>query len=67
MTHYRKLTVFSVLLAVVALLTVLAAGASADWFPGDGHKMHFPQLPDPDPLHGQETRLAGWQLRILLS
>ncbi len=22
--------------------------ASADWSPGDGHKMHFPQMPDPD-------------------
>ena len=20
----------------------------ADWVPGDGHKMHYPQLPDPD-------------------
>ncbi len=47
MTYYRKLTAFSVLLAVVALLTVLAAGANADWNPGDGHKMHYPQLPDP--------------------
>ncbi len=47
MTYYRKLTALSVLLAVVALLTVLAAGAKADWFPGDGHKMHYPQLPDP--------------------
>ncbi len=26
----------------------LAATAQADWMPGDGHKMHFPQLPDLD-------------------
>lgn len=24
-----------------------AAPAAADWYTGDGHKMHFPQLPDP--------------------
>jgi hypothetical protein len=31
----------------ILLLFVLAAGpVIADWVPGDGHKMHFPQLPD---------------------
>lgn len=29
-------------------LFVVAGAAQADWDPGDGHKMHFPQLPDPD-------------------
>ncbi len=24
------------------------APAAADWMPGDGHKMHYPQLPDPN-------------------
>lgn len=34
---------------VTVLLIVFIAGAArADWVPGDGHKMHFPQLPDPD-------------------
>lgn len=42
----KKLTI---LLCVLAL----AAPALADWEPGDGHKMHFPQLPDPD----------GWDVR----
>lgn len=28
------------------LLILLAGIASADWVPSDGHKMHFPQLPD---------------------
>jgi len=35
-----------VALATIALV-VVAAPALADWDPGDGHKMHFPQLPDP--------------------
>lgn len=42
----------TVLVAVAVLLP--AAPAGADWFPGDGHKMHYPQLPDPD----------GWDVRI---
>lgn len=34
---------------VVALaVLVLAPAARADWMPGDGHKMHYPQLPDPN-------------------
>lgn len=34
------------ILAVTAVLA-LAGPAWADWDPGDGHKMHYPQLPDP--------------------
>jgi len=30
----------------VGLLLAFGAAAQADWDPGDGHKMHFPQLPD---------------------
>ncbi len=37
-----------VFLAVLGTLMFLAAPAVADWDPGDGHKMHFPQLPDPN-------------------
>lgn len=33
-------------------VTLLAGLALADWQPGDGHKMHFPQLPD----------LTGWDV-----
>ncbi len=29
-------------------LCLLATPALADWDPGDGHKMHYPQLPDPN-------------------
>ena len=29
-------------------VALYAAPARADWQPGDGHKMHFPQLPDED-------------------
>jgi len=34
-------------LAVALCLFVGASTAMADWNPGDGHKMHFPQLPNP--------------------
>ena len=34
-----------ILLAFIVVLG-LAAGAGADWDVGDGHKMHYPQLPD---------------------
>lgn len=37
-----------------AVLVLVAAPASADWFLGDSHKMHFPQLPDP----------FGWDVEI---
>lgn len=36
------------LLVVAGVLVLLAAPAAADWDEGDAHKMHFPQLPDPD-------------------
>ena len=32
--------------AIVMLGLVVAGPGWADWDPGDGHKMHFPQLPD---------------------
>jgi len=35
-------------LATVVALSFLAAPAFADWDPGDIHKMHYPQLPDPN-------------------
>lgn len=41
-------------IASAICLTVMTAGqASGDWDPGDGHKMHYPQLPDAD----------GWDVR----
>ena len=33
---------------------VLTTAARADWDEGDGHKMHYPQLPDPN----------GWDVRL---
>jgi len=39
-------------LIALSCITLLAGPALADWQPGDGHKMHFPQLPDED----------GWDL-----
>jgi len=39
---------------MMVLAAVLAPAARADWFLGDPHKMHYPQLPDP----------MGWDVRI---
>jgi hypothetical protein len=33
--------------AALLALAFVAAPAYADWNPGDAHKMHFPQMPDP--------------------
>jgi len=33
---------------VAGIACILATPVLADWQPGDGHKMHFPQLPDED-------------------
>lgn len=44
----------SALIAVTVVLAFLAAPAAADWYLGDGHKMHYPQLPDP----------TGWDVEI---
>ncbi|MFH1686040.1 MAG: hypothetical protein ABIE70_00790 [bacterium] len=40
-------------LTIILAVVLLATAAFADWFPGDGHKMHFPQLPDE----------AGWNVK----
>ena len=39
---------------MVGLVALLAAPALADWYEGDGHKQHWPQLPDPN----------GWDIDI---
>jgi hypothetical protein len=36
--------------ALTLLVAVFAGSAFAEWKPGDPHKMHFPQLPDPNGL-----------------
>ena len=41
------------ILAMIAV-AALVSPAEADWDEGDGHKMHYPQLPDP----------TGWDVRI---
>ncbi len=43
------------LLMIVGTILLLNSAATADWNPGDGHKMHFPQLPDPD----------GWDVNFM--
>jgi len=46
-------------------LALGATGASADWMEGDPHKMHYPQLPDPNGLDVNNTYYVGladdWQ------
>ena len=39
----------------VAIALGTAGPALADWDPGDGHKMHYPQLPDED----------GWDVKAI--
>ncbi len=44
----------------VCMLLIGTAGiAVADWDEGDGHKMHFPQLPDP---YGWDVNFHDWML-----
>ena len=47
---------------VTVLVVVFSVGSTAlaDWDPGDGHKMHFPQLPDIS--HNGMDVLATWGL-----
>jgi len=46
------------LLLVCALVLLIGAQvALGDWYPGDGHKMHYPQLPDP----------TGWDVSFWLN
>ncbi len=45
MKHTNR-TVFA--FTVVSLIFFVVGSARADWYVGDGHKMHFPQLPDLD-------------------
>lgn len=40
---------------ILATVAILAGPALGDWLPEDGHKMHYPQLPDPD----------GWDVEIV--
>ncbi|MBN1489339.1 MAG: PEP-CTERM sorting domain-containing protein [Phycisphaerae bacterium] len=42
-------------LVLCAAVFVLSTPAVADWNPGDGHKMHYPQLPNPN----------GWDVNLV--
>jgi hypothetical protein len=45
---------------VVCMLMIGTTGvAVADWAPGDGYKMHFPQMPDPT---GWDVNFHDWSL-----
>jgi len=43
-----KIVGIAVLLTIATVLALGAAAARADWDVGDVHKMHYPQLPDPN-------------------
>ena len=43
-------------IAVISVVLFVAVGARADWDLGDGHKMHYPQLPDPNGWDVDVTR-----------
>ncbi len=47
---------------IMVLLTPSIAGA--DWDPGDGHKMHFPQLPDPNGWDVSWGEIGGGRLTL---
>lgn len=53
-------TWIKVLVVCLCMVGVLAFGvpALADWNPGDGHKMHFPQLPDEDGWNVKSSHLV---------
>jgi uncharacterized repeat protein (TIGR01451 family) len=44
---------------VIAGSMMLASTSLADWDPGDGHKMHYPQLPDVDGWDVYATAIPG--------
>ena len=50
--NYASRIVFA--FVVVSLMVFVAGSARADWDEGDDHKMHFPQLPDPN----------GWDVKF---
>lgn len=45
---------------VTTLVLVTATAARADWMPEDGHKMHYPQLPDPNGWGVSFASLSGY-------
>jgi len=49
--------IFGMLVCMLLIFTV--GTVSADWYEGDGHKMHFPQLPDPN---GWDVDFHDWRL-----
>jgi len=58
------------ILTAVSVLALGATAARADWMPGDGHKMHFPQLPDPegwDVAFWWEDPVQGMQMPNMLA
>ena len=53
MTHARTIL-------MIAAISIAAGSALADWNPGDGSKMHFPQLPDETGWDVNMTRIVDY-------
>ncbi len=56
--------ILQIWICILAAGLILPTSASADWNPGDDHKMHFPQLPDPtgwDVAWGEWSLADDWQ------
>jgi len=64
-TSVGRICITIVLIGVGWTTLANAPPALADWQPGDGHKMHYPQLPDPDGWDVRATYYVGvaddWQ------
>jgi len=58
----------TIIFAAVIATARLAGPLAADWDPGDGHKMHHPQLPDLEPtglnVYGSDTQTYAHQVYL---
>jgi hypothetical protein len=59
-----KKKIFGILSCTLLILASTSFIAAADWEPGDDHKMHFPQLPDP---FGWDVSATGYPTSIVLA
>ena len=48
-------------IVVLAVAVLFGPAALADWDEGDPHKMHYPQLPDPN---GWDVEISSWSHEI---
>ena len=63
----NKIVGIFICMLLIAASTILIGTTVADWDPGDGHKMHWPQLPDEDGWDVSATYLKEEQWGIVLA